>query len=497
MSERRRRVVLSVTDKRGLVEFARALAARGFELLGSGGTATALRDAGLVVIDISEVTGQPEILGGRVKTLHPAIHAGILAPKVEDLEGTGFAAVDLVVVNLYDLAGTLARTDEEAERVENIDIGGPSLLRAAAKNFARTTVLCDPSQYDAYLEEFDAHDGVPSHAFRRACAGRVFDVCANYDELIAQELFGVGHSLRYGENPHQSATWSVRGGGGLEELGLRLNGGKELSYNNLLDVVGTLKLTLDLPSDACAIIKHTNPCGVGRGSDPAQALGRAFAGDPVSAFGGIVAFGMPIDGATAELLAAHFLEVVLAPGYTEGARRILATKKNLRWLDVDLARFGRATRGNVRRWGKLELRQAEDEGFAELEGHRLVAGPAPDDALIRAGELAWRVSKHVKSNAIVLAGPEAVIGIGAGQMSRVDSSRLAIEKAKLAGHEIEGCAAASDGFFPFADGVETLAAAGVRCVLQPGGSIRDDEVAAAAERLGVSLVLTGVRHFRH
>ena len=497
MSERRRRVVLSVTDKRGLVEFARDLDARGFELLGSGGTAAALRAADLHVIDISEVTGQPEILGGRVKTLHPAIHAGILAPAVEDLEGTGFAAVDLVVVNLYDFAGTLARTDDEAERVENIDIGGPSLLRAAAKNFARTTVLCDPEQYAPYLAEFDAHGGVPSHAFRRACAGRVFELCAHYDEIIAQELFGVGHALRYGENPHQSATWSVRNGGGLEALGLRLQGGKELSYNNLLDVVGILKLTLDLPDDACAIVKHTNPCGVGRGSSTAQALERAFAGDPVSAFGGIVSFGRPVDETTAEKLAAHFLEVVLAPGYSEAARRILATKKNLRWLDVDLPRFASATRGNVRRWGSLELRQSEDEGFPELEGFRLVAGPTPDDALMRAGELAWRVSKHVKSNAIVLGGPDAILGIGAGQMSRVDSSRLAIEKARLAGHEVAGCAAASDGFFPFADGVETLAAAGVRCILQPGGSIRDDEVAAAADRLGVSLVLTGVRHFRH
>jgi phosphoribosylaminoimidazolecarboxamide formyltransferase / IMP cyclohydrolase len=497
MIPRRRRAVLSVTDKRGLVQFGGALAERGFELLGSGGTATALRAAGLTVIDISEVTGQAEILGGRVKTLHPAIHAGILAPREEDLEGTGFSPVDLVVVNLYDFAGTLARTEDEAERVENIDIGGPSLLRAAAKNFARTTVLCDPSQYDGYLLEFDAGNGTPSLAFRRACAGRVFEICAQYDELVAHELFTVGHGLRYGENPHQTATWSVRGGGGLEALGLRLNGGKELSYNNLLDAVGTLKLALDLPADACAIVKHTNPCGVGRGAATLQALDRAFACDPVSAFGGIVAFNQPIDGATAERLASRFLEVVLAPGYDEGARRTLAAKKNLRWLDVDFASFAAATRGNVRRWGRLELRQAEDEGFPELDVHRLVAGPAPDEALLRAGELAWRVSKHVKSNAIVLAGADATLGIGAGQMSRVDSSRLAIDKARLAGHELEGCAAASDGFFPFADGVETLAAAGVECILQPGGSIRDEEVAAAAERLGVSLLLTGVRHFRH
>ena len=497
MNGRKRRAVLSVTDKNGLVDFGRALTERGFELLASGGTARALRDGGLDVIEISEVTGQEEILGGRVKTLHPAIHAGILAPREEDLEGTGFAPVDLVVVNLYDFAGTLARTEDEGERVENVDIGGPSLLRAAAKNFDRCTVLCDASQYESYLEEFDAHDGQPPRAFRRSCAGRVFDVCSAYDGLIAAELFGTGHSLRYGENPHQAATWSVRGGGGLEELGLRLNGGKELSYNNLLDVVGTLKLSLDLPEDGCAIIKHTNPCGVGVGATPKEAMGHALACDPVSAFGGIVAFGREVDDETAELLASRFLEVVLAPGYSDGARAVLSKKKNLRWLDVDRKRFAETTRGNLRRWGRLELRQAEDEGFPELQGIELAAGPTPDDALLRAGELAWRVAKHVKSNAIVLAGPDGTLGIGAGQMSRVDSSRLAIEKAKIAGLELEGCAAASDGFFPFPDGVEALAEAGVRCVLQPGGSIRDDEVAAAADRLGVSLVLTGVRHFRH
>jgi phosphoribosylaminoimidazolecarboxamide formyltransferase/IMP cyclohydrolase len=491
-----RRAVLSVTDKTGLVEFASALVERGYDLLASGGTAKKIADAGIKVREVSDFTGQPEILGGRVKTLHPAIHAGILAEKVEDLEGTGFASIDLVVVNLYDFAGTLERTQDEAERVENIDIGGPTMLRSAAKNFGRTTVLCDPDQYDPYIAEVDANGGVPSLDFRRACAGRVFSTTSQYDGLISGELFG-GHELRYGENPHQAATWSVAGGGGLEELGLTLNGGKALSYNNLLDVVATLKLAADLPGDGCAIIKHTNPCGVGRGATPLEALENALSCDPVSAFGGIVAFGSPIDDETGGSLAGRFLEVVLAPGYSDGARAALTKKKNLRWLDVDFDRFNAATRGNERRYGKFILRQAEDEGFPELDAPKLVAGPTPNDEMMAAADFAWRVAKHVKSNAIVLSSAARTLGIGAGQMSRVDSSRIAIEKAGISGMDLSGCVAASDGFFPFADGLETLAEAGVKCVIQPGGSIRDQEVADAADRLGVSLLLTGTRHFRH
>ena len=492
-----RRAVMSVTDKSGLLEFAAALIERGFQLLASGGTARVIADSGLEVQEISEFTGQAEILGGRVKTLHPAIHAGILAERNEDLAGTGFEPIDLVVVNLYDFAGTLERTEDEAERVENIDIGGPTMLRSAAKNFGRTTVLSNPDQYDDYLAEFDARGGQPSPGFRRACAGRVFSTTAHYDGLISAELFATGEGLRYGENPHQPATWSIAGGGGLAELGLTLNGGKALSYNNLLDVVGTLKLAADLPDDACAVIKHTNPCGVGRGKSPSQALENALACDPVSAFGGIVAFGSPVDDATAESLAGRFLEVVLAPGFSEGARIALSKKKNLRWLDVDFQVFADATRGNERRFGKFILRQAEDEGFPELAAPKLVAGPTPGEATLAAADLVWRVAKHVKSNAIVLGTHDRTLGIGAGQMSRVDSSRIAIEKAGIAGLDLEGCTAASDGFFPFPDGLETLASAGIGCVIQPGGSIRDDEVAAAAERLGVSLLLTGVRHFRH
>lgn len=358
-------------------------------------------------------------------------------------------------------------------------------------------MLCEPSQYLEYLAAFDAGKGTTPLEFRRACAGRVFALTGAYDGMIARGLFDAAHTLRYGENPHQGATWHVEGGGGLEAFGLSLNGGKELSYNNILDVVGALKLSLDLPGDACAIIKHTNPCGVGRGKTTVEAFENALRCDPVSAFGGIVALGREVDEEAAELLAGRFLEVVLAPGYTDGARTILSGKKNLRWLDVDRDVFAAATRGNERRWGRLVLTQDEDEGFPELESWKLAAGPRPSDDQFAAGELAWRVAKHVKSNAIVLANALGTLGIGAGQMSRVDSSRIAIEKAAIAGLELAGCAAASDGFFPFPDGVETLAEAGVKCILQPGGSIRDDEVAAAADRLGVSLLLTGVRHFRH
>jgi phosphoribosylaminoimidazolecarboxamide formyltransferase / IMP cyclohydrolase len=494
---RTRRALLSLTDKDGLEDFGRGLAERGYQLLGSGGTAKALRVAGLAVTDVSEVTGQPEILGGRVKTLHPAVHAGILAPTVEDLAATDFEAIDLVVVNLYDFAGALARTEDEAERVENIDIGGPTLLRSAAKNFGRCTVLCGPDQYAAYLSEIDANDGETTLEFRRACAARVFETTSRYDNLISRGLFGGGNSLRYGENPHQGATWSVGASEELGELGLRLNGGKALSYNNLVDVVATLKLSSDLPENACAVIKHTNPCGVGLGATTLEALENALSCDPVSAFGGIVAFGSPVDDETAARLAERFLEVVLAPAYSDGARAILAKKKNLRWLDVDAERFAAATQGNERSWGRLTLRQEEDEGFPELEAWKLAAGPAPTEDDFTAADLAWRVAKHVKSNAIVLTGPKGTLGIGAGQMSRVDSSRVALEKARQAGLSIKGCAAASDGFFPFADGVEALADAGVGVVVQPGGSIRDEEVVEAAQRRGVSLLLTGTRHFRH
>jgi phosphoribosylaminoimidazolecarboxamide formyltransferase/IMP cyclohydrolase len=469
----------------------------------SGGTAAALRAAGHPVIDVRAVTGQDEILGGRVKTLHPAIAAGILARTAEDLADTGFAPIDLVVVNLYDFEGAVARGAAEEELVEAVDIGGPTLLRAAAKNCERVTVVCDPRHYDALAAELAAHAGGTSAAFRRRMAGEVFARTGAYDSVIARELFaqhGVpagARALRYGENPHQLGWWRVEGGGDLDALGLHLRGGKELSYNNLLDLVAALQLALDLPSAACAVVKHTNPCGVGLGRSPAQSLEQALACDPLSAFGGIVALRGTVDAACATVLAARFLEVVAADGYDADAAELLAARKNLRWLDVDWERSAVRLRGSERRFGRLLVGQQDDDGFPELAAWPHAGGPVPDAAAMAACALAWRVAKHVKSNAIVLASTQQTLGIGAGQMSRVDSCRLAVRKAQDAGLTLAGCSAASDGFFPFPDGLEVLAQAGVAAVLAPGGSIRDAEVAQAADRLGVSLALCGRRHFRH
>ncbi|HKI84241.1 MAG TPA: bifunctional phosphoribosylaminoimidazolecarboxamide formyltransferase/IMP cyclohydrolase, partial [Candidatus Krumholzibacteria bacterium] len=364
-----RRALLSVTDKRGLPGLGKALVENGYELLASGGTAKCLRDANLAVTEVAKYTGQAEILAGRVKTLHPAIAAGILAPGESDLQGTGFQTIDLVVVNLYDFQGELKRGGNEEALVESIDIGGPTLLRAGAKNFARVTVLSDPDSYPAFIEEMERHEGGSCLKFRRKMAQRVFRHTARYDALIADNLFGGSseardeHELRYGENPHQKASWRVRGGGDLGELGITLHGGKELSYNNLVDLVAALKLALDLPRNACAILKHTNPCGVGLGDTPLRAFERALAGDPVSAFGGIVVFGSELDGPAAERLKEMFLEVVAAPSFDTSARELLAKKKKLRVLSVDLARFAASTKEVERRWGRLVLRQEEDENF--------------------------------------------------------------------------------------------------------------------------------------
>ena len=499
----KRRAILSVTDKTGLVDLGQTLSQYGYELWASGGTAKTLREADVEVMDVARVTGQEEILQGRVKTIHPAIAAGILAPSAGDLEGTGFSLIDLVVVNLYDFSGALARGESEEDLVESVDIGGPTLLRAAAKNFDRVTVLSDPRFYEAFEEELKQHEGMTSRSFRRRMAGEVMQRCSEYDRLIAGSLFleeGIpvaAHCLRYGENPHQQAWWRVDGGGELSSLGLSLHGGKSLSYNNLVDLVAALKLAGDLPLNGCAVLKHTNPCGVGVADSVAASLQRALKGDPVSAFGGIVALRRGVDAETAEILAGMFLEVVAAPFFDEEARARLAKKKNLRWLSVDFAVFEEATRGADRRWGKLVLSQEEDEGFPELERFQLVGGMAPSEESLRAARLAWIVAKHVKSNSVVLADEEGTLGIGAGQMSRVDSCHLAVRKAKDAGLSLEGCIAASDGFFPFADGLEVLADAGVRTVIQPGGSIRDSEVVEAAERRGITLLHTGTRHFRH
>jgi phosphoribosylaminoimidazolecarboxamide formyltransferase/IMP cyclohydrolase len=502
---RRRRALLSVTDKAGLEAFARGLAGHGYELLASGGTATALRGWGLDVIDVDTVTGYPEIFGGRVKTLHPAIHGGILGPDEASFAAVaelGITPIDLVVVNLYRFGQARADGGDQAQLVAKIDVGGPTMLRAAAKNFSRVTVVPDPAHYAEVLAELATNDGSTTLELRRRLAAAVFRLTERYDDAIADWLEGVtgtvdhGTELRYGENPHQGARMFLPAGGDLASVGLTLHGGKELSYNNLVDLVAGLKLAGDFDAPCCAILKHTNPCGFALGA-PARALEAALRCDPVSAFGGVFAFNAMIDEEAAGILAERFLEIIVAPAYTEAALARLTKKKNVRVLSADLPRFLAATRGRTRAWGGLVLKQDEDEGFPELQDWRLAAGPEPDAATRTGLAMGWKVAKHGKSNAIVLVDGEATVGCGFGQMSRVDSTEIAIAKARAQGFDLQGTLAASDGFFPFPDGIEKLAAAGVRAIVAPAGSIRDDEVAARAGELGVTLMLTGRRHFNH
>ena len=526
---RRRRALLSVTDKTRLGELARALHGRGYELVASGGTAAALRLEGLDVREVGELTGFPEIFDGRIKTLHPLVFGGILGPDEAALAqaaGLGVLPFDVVVVNLYEFAATAGSGADEAAVIEKIDVGGPSLLRAAAKNHARVCVLPDPAFYDDFLEALAGADGFPDHEFRRNMAAAAFAVTADYDAAIA-DWFAGGHAccddpdhdhdhdhgheheqilgieLRYGENPHQKAELMLPGEDAddpLAGMGLRQLSGKELSFNNLVDVIAAVKLVDDLEVGdgvACAAIKHTNPCGVGLGATAAAALARALHCDPDAAFGGVFVFTCEVDAAAAADLHARFCEVIVAPSFSAEAQELLGRKKNLRLLTLEREAFRAATWGQVSIFGDVQLHQDEDEGFPELETWRHVAGPAPDAATAGALDLLWRICKHVKSNAVLLGDATGTLGVGAGQMSRVDSARLAVRKAADRNLDLTGCACASDAFFPFPDGIELLHAAGVRAVVAPSGSIRDAEVIAAADRLGVTLMHTDRRHFRH
>lgn len=499
-----RQALLSVTDKTGLTELARGLVRHGYRLIASGGTAMHLREAGLEVASVSDLTGYPEIFGGRVKTLHPVIHGGILGPSRESFAETaelGIGPIDVVAVNLYRFEEAVAQGADEAAAIEKIDIGGPTLLRAAAKNHARVTVLPDPARYGDFLAELESGGGETTPAFRREMAALTFAQVEAYDRAISA-WFGAsdGIELRYGENPHQSATLHLPRAGAdadpLSAVGVVQLGGKALSYNNLVDLVAAVKLVGDFEEPCCGVSKHTNPCGFGLGAG-AVGLERALRCDPVSAFGGVFAFNTEVDLATAEMLRKMFLEIIVAPAFAPEALERLRKKKNLRILEADLPAFGAATRGRARSWGELTLRQDEDEGFPELEDWRVVAGEEPDGVTRRALHLVWKVVKHGKSNAIVIGNDEATLGLGFGQMSRVDSVELAVLKAANQNLDLGGSVAGSDGFFPFPDGVQKLAAAGVRAVIAPGGSIRDDEVAAAAQELGITLILTGRRHFNH
>jgi phosphoribosylaminoimidazolecarboxamide formyltransferase/IMP cyclohydrolase len=503
----RRRALLSVTDKTGIVELGTLLAGHGYELVASGGTAAALRQADVPVTSVSDLTGYPEVFGGRVKTLHPVIHGGILGPTAASFTETaalGIAPIDVVVVNLYRFADAVASGASDPEIVEKIDIGGPALLRAAAKNFARVTVLSDPDDYDAFAAQVVDNDGATTVDFRREMAALTFARVERYDSAIADWFSGDADwatiTLRYGENPHQNASLELpaaaAGEGPLSALGLEQHGGKELSYNNLVDLVAAVKLSGDFAEPCCGILKHTNPCGFGLG-EGTLGLERALKCDPVSAFGGVFCFNHTVDEETAAILAKRFLEIIIAPSFAPAALAKLTRKKNVRVLTVDQERFLAATRTRSRTWGALTLVQDEDEGFPELDSWQVVAGDEPDAATRTALEMVWKVCKHGKSNAIVLGDLTATLGLGFGQMSRVDSTELAVMKAGNQGLDLTGCVAASDGFFPFPDGVQKLAAAGARAIIAPGGSIRDDEVAAAAAELGVTLILTERRHFNH
>jgi phosphoribosylaminoimidazolecarboxamide formyltransferase/IMP cyclohydrolase len=510
-----RRALVSVFDKEGLDRLAAALGAAGVEVVSTGSTAAVLEGHGLRVIRVEQLTGFPEMLDGRVKTLHPRVHAGLLADRGRPehraaLEAAGIAPFDLVVVNLYPFEDTVAvQGVDDALAVERIDVGGPAMVRAAAKNHAFVAVVCDPGDYR--LVEAALAAGGTTLAERRDLAARAFARTAAYDAAVASwmgdraggerfpEWLTVGgrlrQVLRYGENPHQAAAFYVAGGpGGPWGLGAATQlAGKELSYNNLLDADAALALAAEhADRPFAAIVKHTNPCGAAIGATLEEAYAGALEGDPVSAFGGVVGLSGPLDAATATRIAGIFTEVVVAPGFDEQALAVLAGKPSLRLLQVDPA--VPASRVAVRSVAGGLLAQEPDHGGDDPAGWSLQSGDPPGPELLADLALAWSVAGHVKSNAIVLARDGRVVGVGAGQQSRVDSVRIAVAKA---GERASGAAAGSDAFFPFADGVEALAAAGVRAVAQPGGSVRDAEVTAAAAAAGMAMLHTGRRHFRH
>ncbi|MGC6499447.1 MAG: bifunctional phosphoribosylaminoimidazolecarboxamide formyltransferase/IMP cyclohydrolase [Henriciella sp.] len=521
-----RRALISVSDKTGLVERARKLASQGVELLSTGGTARALKEAGLEVRDVADLTGYPEMMDGRVKTLHPAVHGGLLYLRdnpdhVADAQRHGIVPIDLVYINLYPFEATLAAGAGFEDCIENIDIGGPAMLRAAAKNGDFVSVCTDAADLDRVLTEMADQDGKVSRATSRALAAKTYARTAAYDAAISQWYagqlgetapdwiaFGGGlqEKLRYGENPHQSAAFYVNGDARPGVATARQVQGKALSYNNLNDTDAAYELIGELGSDrpAVAIIKHANPCGVAQADDLLSAYEAALACDSTSAFGGIVALNRPLNAAAAEAISAIFTEVVIAPGADDAALSIFAKKKNLRLLLTEGLPDPAAPGRTVKTLAGGLLVQDRDFGRIGLDDLKIVTKVAPTPGQMEDLLFAWRVAKHVKSNTIVYARDGATVGIGAGQMSRIDSARIAARKAEDAAEKegwdtvrTQGCVAASDAFFPFADGLLSAVAAGATAVIQPGGSIRDDEVIAAADEAGIAMVFTGMRHFRH
>jgi len=522
------RALLSASNKDGLVQFARGLAELGIELVSTGGTARLLREAGLVVTDVAEVTGFPEMLDGRVKTLHPRIHGGLLgirgnAEHARQMAAQGITPIDLLAITLYPFEATVESPDATvAEAIEQIDIGGPAMIRSAAKNFAGVAVIVNPADYGAVLDELRRNAGSLSQPTRLALAAKAFAHTARYDARIAG-LFdrltsALGshvsfpplldlrleklQDLRYGENPHQRAALyrDLSASGGLAAA--RKLQGKELSYNNLLDLHAAWELIREFEEPVAAIIKHSNPCGVASALTLCEAYARARETDPVSAFGVIIAVNRPLDAPTARAIAGTFVEAVIAPGYAEEALVLLQGKKNLRLLELPLAHGSRPPASGGYPADGYEVRRitggmlVQERDTADLDPNALTVATkrSPSETEMRGLRFAWRVAKHVKSNAIVLTEAQATVGIGAGQMSRVDAVRLAIQKAKL---PTRGTVLASDAFFPFPDGVHEAAKAGVSAIIQPGGSVRDAEVIAAADEYDLAMVFTGIRHFRH
>ena len=530
------RVLLSASNKTGIVDFAKRLADRGYELISTGGTARTLREGGLAVTPVADVTGAPEMLDGRVKTLHPAIHGGILARRrrpddLREIAERGITPIDMVVVNLYPFADAASRPDLPFDDLlEEIDIGGPTLVRAAAKSLRDVVVVVDPSDYDSVVDQLDAPDGV-AREFRLAMARKAFAHTAEYDRMIASTLDGavvtagdyargaegasdlgphvwLGGSkvqtLRYGENPHQAAAWyrSVTDGGGFGDV--VVHQGKPLSFTNLLDLDAASRIALEFDEPAAVVIKHTNPCGVAIGASAAEAYLRARDADALSAFGGIVGLNRPIDQDTVAAITSTFIEAVIAPGIESAARPVLASKAALRVVTTDMSRFGvaeaagcdvRSILGGLlvqRRDPVTEAREAWNDACPAV---RVVTARHPTSDEWRALRFAWRVCGHVKSNAIVFTTHDRTVAIGAGQTSRVDAVKVAVMKAGT--ERVTGTVAASDAFFPFPDGVDAIAAAGATAIVQPGGSRRDADVTEAADRHGLTMVFTGTRHFRH
>nr|WP_170540064.1 bifunctional phosphoribosylaminoimidazolecarboxamide formyltransferase/IMP cyclohydrolase [Ruegeria arenilitoris] len=522
-----RRALLSVSDKTGLIDLGKALADRGVELLSTGGTAKALRDAGLAVKDVSEVTGFPEMMDGRVKTLHPMVHGGLLALRDNDahaaaMQEHGIGPIDLLAVNLYPFEETVAKGAGYDECIENIDIGGPAMIRAAAKNHAFVNVVVDVEDYSALLDQLEENYGKTSLGFRQWLAQKAYARTGAYDAAVSNWLADalqidtpkrrvfageVKQPLRYGENSHQQAAFYVDGSGRHGVATAVQHQGKELSYNNINDTDAAFELVAEFdPRDsaACAIIKHANPCGVATGATSLEAYKAAFDCDRTSAFGGIVALNRPLDAETAREITGIFTEVVIAPGATDEAKAIFAAKKNLRLLTTEALPDVRAGGKTVRQVAGGLLVQDKDNGHIEMDDLKVVTKLAPTPEQMRDLLFAWKVAKHVKSNAIVYVKNEATVGVGAGQMSRVDSALIAAKKAERMAESLGlpepltiGSAVASDAFFPFPDGLMEAAAAGATCVIQPGGSMRDDEVIAAADEAGLAMVFTGMRHFRH